>query len=326
MVQINGVAIFRCFKERDSPETLGIVDTSEIGDPENETIRDVSQRLIENLIDDPNVGRPRKTPKYGRSKSARIHEFGEDASVERENGLVTKTVLEELRASTKLERNGEAVAEWYLTETQSRSDLLLIVPYEFEDHDFVAIIKTPYLEDAYETDPTEILKEAERVIQRKTHKGLIYPHYNQHDDTTDTDRAKVYQSSGSYSDYWWSFLRLEETKVDDEELVEYVADGRGPFPEVDSTEELDQLPNEVSNEDLLDAKVKLEISGIELDVTLGDLTDGSTVRLAKKDGTYFVILTGGKPDIQAIDQNNKHTVFPDLNDFEELDAVLEQYL
>ncbi|WP_338739429.1 hypothetical protein [Haloplanus salilacus] len=142
MVQINGVAIFRCFKERDSPETLGIVDTSEIGDPENETIRDVSQRLVENLIDDPNVGRPRKTPKYGRSKSARIHEFGEDASVERENGLVTKTVLEELRASTKLERNGEAVAEWYLTETQSRSDLLLIVPYEFEDHDFVAIINT----------------------------------------------------------------------------------------------------------------------------------------------------------------------------------------
>lgn len=326
MVEINGLAIFRCFKEQDSPETLGIIDASDIENPANETIRDVSQRLVGNLIDDPNVGRSRKTPKYGRSKSARIHEFGEEATVERENGLVTKTVLEELRDSTDLETNGEAVAEWYLTETQSRSDLLLIVPYEFEGHEFVAIIKTPYLDDAYETDPTEILKEAERVIQRKTHKGLIYPCYEQHDDTVDTDRAKVYQSSGSYSDYWWGFLRLLETKVDDEELVECVADGRGPFPEVGSTEELDQLPNEVDNQDLLDAKVKLEISGIELAVSLGDLTDGSTVRLAKKDGTYFVILTGGEPDIQAVDQNDKHAVFPDLNEFEELDDVLAQYL
>lgn len=326
MVQINGLAIFRCFKEQDSPETLGIVDASEIEASGNETIRDVAQRLVENLIDDPNVGSSKKTPKYGRAKSARIHTFSEEATVERDNGFVTKTVLDELRTSTDIEENGYAVAEWYLNETQSRSDLLLVVPYTYKGHEFVAIIKTPYLDDAYETDPTEILKEAERVIQRKTHKGMIYPCYEQHDATVDTDRAKLYQSGSRYSIYWWRFVRLQKQQVQDEELVEYVSDGRGPFPDVDSTGELDQLPNEVDNQDLLDAKVNLEISGIELDITLGDLTDGSTVRLAKKDGTYFVILTGGEPDIQAVDQNGKHAVFPDLNDFEELDDVLGQYL
>lgn len=326
MVDIRGLAIFRCLKEQDNPETLGVVDAAEIDDDANETIRDVSKRLVENLTDDPNIGRTRKTPKYGRAKSARIHEFSEEATVERDNGYETKAVLDDLRSTTELEENATAVAEWYLTETQSRSDLLLVAPYEHDGHYFVTVIKTPYLEDAYETDPTEILKEAEQVIQRQTHKGLIYPSYDRHNGTVDTERAKVYQSGGSYSDYWWRFLRLQNKKVEDEELAQYVADGHGPFTDVSATSDLDAVPNNISNRDLLDARVKLEISGIELDVTLGDLTDGSTVELAKKDNTYFVILKGGEPDIQVLDQNDRRPVFPDLNDFDDLDDVLAQYL
>jgi len=55
MVDIHGLAIFRCLKEQDTPETLGIVDAAEIDNDENETIRDVSKRLVENLIEDPNI-------------------------------------------------------------------------------------------------------------------------------------------------------------------------------------------------------------------------------------------------------------------------------
>lgn len=326
MVTINGIAIYRCFKEEGSPEALGIVDSSEIDQPEHETIRDVAQRLIKDLIDDPNVGSERRTPKYGRAKSARIHEFSEEATMERDNGYVTKTVLDAVRDGTDLEDNSYVLADWYLNETQSRSDLLLVVPYSYEGYDFVGIIKTPYLDDAYETDPAEILREAERIIQRKTHKGLIYPSYDRHGDSIDTDAAKVYQSSGSYSDYWWGFIRLEETKVDDEELIEYVADGEGPFPQVSSSDELNDLPNDLDNDALLDAKVKIEISGIEFDVTLGDITDRSTVRLARKDNTYFVILQGGQPDIQVVEQSGRRDVFPSLDDYDDLEDVVNRLL
>jgi hypothetical protein len=57
----------------------GGVDAAEITDDAKATIREVSERLVENLVDDPDVGHPRKTPKYGRAKSARIHEFSEEA-------------------------------------------------------------------------------------------------------------------------------------------------------------------------------------------------------------------------------------------------------
>lgn len=239
---------------------------------------------------------------------------------------MTKTVLDNLCDGTALEENGAAVAEWYLTETQSRSDLLLLVPYQHDGHEFLAVIKTPYLEDAYETDPTEILKEAEQVIQRQTHKGLIYPDYDRHGGAVDTGRAKVYQSGGSYSDYWWRFIRLQDKKVEDEELAEHVADGHAPFHDVSATADLEHVPDDIEDPALLDAKVKLEIAGIELDVTLGDITESSTVQLAQKDNTYFIILKGGEPDIQVVDQNTRQPVFPDLNNFDDLATVLGDHL
>jgi len=70
--------------------------------------------------------------------------------------------------------------------------------------------------------------------------------------------------------------------VEDEVLAQCVADGHDAFTNVSATSDLGTVSNDISDNDLLDAKVKLEISGIELDVTLGDLTDGSTVELSKE--------------------------------------------
>lgn len=325
MVTINGVAIYKCIKEDGTPEELGIKESSELELEENDAIREVATRLVENIIDNPGIGRERKTPKYGRGKSARIHEFSEEVNAERENGYVAKEVLDTLREGDDLEDVSQALAEWYITETQSRSDLLLVIPYSYDNHNFVAIIKTPYLDDAYETDPSDVLKKAEEIIQRRTHKSLIYPKYDRHGGGIDENEAKVYQSGGSYSAYWWGFVKLQEEKVEDEELMEVVADGEGPLATVSSTADFRDLPDSVEEDSVLDGKVKIEISGIEVDVPLSDLAE-DRVQLARKDNTYFVILSGGTPDIQAQEGSQRQDVFPNLDDFEELDDVLDRYL
>lgn len=326
MVDINGVAIFRCIKAEKTAEELGVFTAEELTGAENETVQAVAESLIKNLIGDPEIGERQRTPDYGNSKSARIHEFGPDATVERENGLVTKTVLEDLRRGEALETNAKAVAEWYVAETQSRSDLLLIVPYTYDGEQFVGIIKTPYLDDAYQTDPSEILKEAQRIIQEKTHKGIIYPRYDRAGGRLTAEEAKVYQSGGNsnYAQYWWRFLRLTEHRVEDEELVEAVADGSGPVAGLRSTAEFAALPERVEDDTVLDGRLKIEIGGIPLDVDVGDLAD-EQVRLAKKGGTYFVIFTGGDIDVEATDGQYRQEL-PELTEFEDLETVLADYL
>ncbi|MFC7074193.1 hypothetical protein ACFQJ7_11585 [Halovenus rubra] len=326
MVECNGVAIYRCIKEDDELVSLAVLDSSEIEKDENETVKQVSQSLIEDLIDDSSIGSRRSTPDYGDSKSARIHEYKDSVEAERENGLVTKDVLEELRESTNLEQNSRALAEWYLEETQSRSDLILVIPYTYDRENFVGIIKTPYLDDAYQTDPSDILREAQRVIQEETHKGIIHPRYDHSVGEVYSGEAKVYQSGGGprYADYWIGFINLAETKVEDEELVESVADGSGPVAAVQSSSEFSDLPDRVDDEGLLDGRLNIEISGISLDVDVGDLAD-ERVRLAEKDGTYFVIFTGGDLDVEASDGSTSQEL-PELSEFEDLTEALSDYL
>lgn len=326
MIECNGVAIYRCIKDDDELVSLAVLDSSEIAEEENETVKQVSQSLIEDLIDDRSVGSRRSTPDYGDSKSARIHEYKESAEVERENGFITIEVLEELRESINLEQNSRAIAEWYLEETQSRSDLILVIPYTYDGENFVGIIKTPYLDDAYQTDPSDILREAQRVIQEETHKGIIHPRYDHSVGEIYPGEAKVYQSGGGprYADYWIGFLNLAETKVEDEELVESVADGSGPVAAVQSSSEFSDLPNRVDDESLLDGRLNIEISGISLDVDVGDLAD-ERVRLAEKDGTYFVIFTGGDLDVEASDGSTSQEL-PELSEFEGLEDALSNYL
>jgi hypothetical protein len=326
MIECSGVAIYRCIKEDDELVSLAVLDSEQIEEEENKTVKQVSQSLIEDLIDDRSVGSRRSTPDYGDSKSARIHEYKESAEVKRENGFVTVEVLEELRESTNLEQNSRAIAEWYLEETQSRSDLILVIPYTYDGENFVGIIKTPYLDDAYQTDPSDILREAQRVIQEETHKGIIHPRYDHSVGEIYPGEAKVYQSGGGprYADYWIGFLNLAETKVEDEELVESVADGSGPVAAVQSSSEFSDLPDRVDDESLLDGRLNIEISGISLDVDVGDLAE-ERVRLAEKDGTYFVIFTGGDLDVEASDGSTNQEL-PELSEFEDLEEALSDYL
>lgn len=323
MVDINGIAIYRCVKSEERLEQLAVFDTEEVQQDDNETVRNVAEGLIKNLIGDPGIGSRQRTPEYGDSKSARIHEYSEEASVERDNGFVTTTVLNELRDGDNIEENSHALAQWYLNETQSRSDLLLVVPYTYDEENFVGIIKTPYLDDAYQTDPSEVLKEVERIIQQKTHKGIIHPRYDKAGNRIQTEEAKVYQS-GPYAEYWHNFIKLSEKKLEDEALVEAVADGSGAVANIQSTSEFSNLRNRVDDSRELDGQLKIEISGISLDVEVGDLAE-ENVRLAQQGGTYFVIFTGGAIDIEANDGANRQAL-PELSEFDDLQTALSDYL
>ena len=112
--------------------------------------------------------------------------------------------------------------------------------------------------------------------------------------------------------------------MEDEELVESVADGSGPVAAVQSSSEFSDLPDRVDDESVLDGRLNIEISGISLDVDVGDLAEGR-VRLAEKDGSYFVIFTGGDLDVEASDGSTSQEL-PDLNEFEDLEEALGDYL
>ncbi|WP_312912793.1 hypothetical protein [Natronosalvus caseinilyticus] len=326
MVDINGVAIYRCVKQDDLLDQLAILDSEDIRTEDNETVREVTQNLIENLIEDPTIGERSKTPEYGNSKSARIHEYTEEVDVERSNGFVTRTVLEELRHSANFDANSEALAEWYLEESQSRSDLLLIISYTYDGENFAGIIKTPYLDDAYQTDPSEILREARSVIQENTHKGIIHPRYDLSVEQLHLDEAKVYQrAAGSDpASYWTNFVRLADSKTEDEELVQDISEGRSPIASVQSTSEFSDLTSRVEGDIAMDGRISIEIGGDSLSVDVEDLVERN-VRLAKKDGTYFVIFVGGRIDVEASD-GNRNQELPELDEYEDLENALSEYL
>jgi hypothetical protein len=234
MVEVTGIGVYSCVKT----EGDGNPDPSTVGVLENEDLNDdagaEASRICEELIDTA-LGK-----KYGESKSARNHRFSAEAEVERsDDGESVLDVLEEVRNDGDLEKYSKHIADWYITEIQSRSDLIIVAPFEEHDREFVAVIKTPFLPDAHEIDTDEMFVEHERIIREETDKSIIYPFYDEFEDEADSDRARVYQRDGSqhYAKYRWRFLRLEEEKHPDElvenSLGQRMDEGDGEFDSLD---------------------------------------------------------------------------------------------
>lgn len=312
MVDVKGVGVYSCIKQEGDtnpdPSLVGVLDSEDIEEDRGAQAASICETLIDSALN----------KKYGESKSARNHQFSSEAEAERtENGESVIDVLEALRNNEDIETYSRYLAKWYIDEIQSRSDLIIVAPFEEHGQDFVAIIKTPFLPDAHEIDTEEVFIEHERIIREETDKSILYPFYDEFEDEDDPERVHVYQRRSSYATYWWRFIRLEEEKHSDELVHESLsnemeADGRGGFDSLDDFVDFasDQFEDDVEQR----ATVSIEIANTTFRIPLNEFRQQDNVQLAKEGNTYYVILSGTEPQMTVGSGNNKRSIFEEIED------------
>ena len=313
MVEVTGIGVYSCVKTEDDenpdPSAVGILDSEDLADDAGAEASRICEELIDTALN----------KKYEETKSARNHRFGTEGDIERtEDGKSVVDVLESVRNDGDIETYSEHIAEWYITEIQSRSDLIIVAPFEEYDRDFVAIIKTPFLPDAHEIDTEEVFVEHERIIREETDKSIIYPFYDEFEDESDPEQVHVYQRYGSqhYAKYWWRFLRLEEQKHPDEFVEGSIGqrmDGEdGAFDSLDDF--VDYASEEFDDEIGQEATVSVEIANTSFQLPLNDFQQQDNVQLAKEGNTYYVVLSGTEPQMTVGSGRNKRSLFDEIDD------------
>jgi hypothetical protein len=257
--------------------------------------------------------------KYGKTKSSRNHRFSAEAEVERtEDGESVMEVLEAIRDGNDIESYSTHIADWYITEIQSRSDLIIVAPFEEHGQDFVAVIKTPFLPDAHEISTEEVFVEHERIIREEIDKSIIYPFYDEFEDESDPERVHVHQRHGSqhYSKYWRNFLQLEEQKHPDEFVEETIGQrvegGEDSFDSLDAFTDFasEEFDDEIGQE----ATVSVEIANTSFQIPLSEFQQQDKVQLAKEGNTYYVVLSGTEPKMTVGSGRNKRSLFDEIDD------------
>lgn len=313
MVEVTGIAVYSCVKTEDDdnpdPSTVGVLDSKDLADDAGAEASRICEELIDTALD----------KKYGETKSARNHRFSAEAELERTNdGESVIDVLEAVRNDGDIERCSEYIADWYITEIQSRSDLIIVAPFEEYDRDFVVVIKTPFLPDAHEIDTEEVFVEHERIIREETDKSIIYPFYDEFEDEPNSERVHVYQRYGSqhYAKYWWRFLRLEEQKHPDDVVEDSIGqrmDGEdGEFDSLDDF--VDFTSEEFDDEVGQEATVSVEIANTSFQIPLSEFRQQDNVQLAKEGNTYYVVLSGTQPQMTVGSGRNKRSLFDEIED------------
>lgn len=326
---VNGVALYNINKAEKESESLGSFNEAELNLDEHDTVREVAQRLVENLIDDTTLGQKQKTPKYGHKKNARAHAFSAEASEGHHNlgSTVTIEVLEALRKGVDFDQNAAHVAEWYLQEKKSLTALLIIASYEYDGEDYVIILKTPYIENAYQVDPESVLSEAEQVIQGDAEKSIIYPYRDPATQDIDRSQVKVYNGKTSYTaGYWRRFVQLEEALVPDEELFEYAKDEDSELAQVQSTADFQSVAQKVETGEIPDGEVTITVDGeISFDAPITEVLANEDIRFAQEGDSEFVILRGRDINFTAKKRNNGTDIFGDVT-AQSLSEALQEYL
>lgn len=294
--EINSIGLFHC-RASSPPETdkIQIIDRDDLDD--YSTVQSVTRDLIGKLRGKDFVTR----------KSARVHEFTEDASEPRDTDANTTMEL----LSRIIEREGdiasdlERLASWYLQTDYAQSGLLIISHITAAGRPQLAIIKAPFMDDAYEPDDKKVLTEMDQVIKGDLKKGILYPRITPSGDVIH-DQACVYQAQSSrrYPKHWFEYLHLDPSQTSDERLSEEFDsdDESHPLMSPTSTEEFDEIDDQLPD-NLKNANVTVEIAGMDVKVELGELLDRDNVHIIREEGSYHLVISGERPRIKFYDGN-----------------------
>jgi len=214
-------------------EVLGPLLEDDLQDGEEESeVHQTCRRLIEDVWH----------KKYEREDiaNARNHQWSGSAyeAIDLDSSDSTPIdILEELREGSDFENNSIKLTDLFLQQVREVPneiavlDLLIFGRFTRGGEEFITIIKTPYIDDAYNINPDaeDILTENEQVIREQTDKSLLYPRHDGIDEEIDDSKVQVFQKRGSsnWANYWYEWhclvLDLLDRRFSIESLVRSVA-------------------------------------------------------------------------------------------------------
>lgn len=198
MTSVRSICLIGCelSEAGEDPEfdTLGTLLEEDLEeDGEESEVHQTCRRLIEDVWH----------KKYEREDiaNARNHQWTEAASEAVDLDSSTSTpieILEQLKEGRNFENNSKKLTELFLQQVKQVPneiavlDLLIFGRFSRGDDDFITIIKTPYIDDAYNINPDaeDILTENEQVIREQTDKSLLYPRHDGIDNEIDESRVQ----------------------------------------------------------------------------------------------------------------------------------------
>jgi hypothetical protein len=327
MVEIQSVAVFSCEKgeniDNPSPDSVGVLDSDDFDTDGGREVERICTAMVGEAL-----GRNYNSSE---TKNARTHEFTDRATEVSAPvdgvDMSIREVLDAIRNETDVEENARVLSQLYLDEIQSRADLLITVHYEKYEEDFVAVLKTPYLEGAHEIDlsdseTTEVFIENERVIQEETDKSVLYPQYDVYEEEMDTGRAQLFQANGAshYSSYWYGFLQLAEKKHPDELVERGLKDQAresetgaafGSYREFIENGSIDTESDSMSSVE--NGEVTIRIAGRSLRVSLEELRDSRNVQIARDGDQFYLVLSDIEPEVTVGSGQGRKSVFGTLD-------------
>ncbi|TKX72626.1 hypothetical protein EXE46_15540 [Halorubrum sp. GN11_10-6_MGM] len=315
---VNELGIFHC-KTEPQPETTPVQIIRNTDRDEYDTPISVARGLIGKLIGKDFVS--------DSTKSARVHDFTEQAEESRDKDANTTLGLLEsiLARETEISDDLRTLASWYLQTDYAQSGLLILAHISRGGNPQIAIIKAPFVDDAYEPDDQEVLTEMDEVIKGNLKKGILYPRITPAGEVR-KDQACVYQAQSSqrYPKHWFQYLFLDPSKTADEALVEEfdAEDEDDPLVSTTSTEEFETALDEIPN-DLHGAKVTLEIANKEVKVELEELLEKESVHLVEGNEGYHLVLSGERPKIKFYDapEGRYRELMSELSEFDDIEII-----
>ena len=336
MTNILNVVAYTCEgddddEEEERLELVGRLDEDSL--QEQDQARRICTNMVETVV-------YKKQYNADSVKNARIHEWTEENRTESLPGITqsAEELLNAFRQGEDLEENARKMARAYLEEDRSANDLLLFTRYERDglEEPFVGIIKTPYIEDANDTDLDEddqVFVENDHVIEEEVDKSVLYPRYTP--EGLNTRKAELFQKNGGshWANYWYGFLNmrpadhpdevlkqstsayLEESETEkfegweeftnyvDEELEEYVED--------------DEDAEEVREQGTISVKFRNK----RFRVSLGELERGE-VQFAKQGENYYAILSDPNPTFE-VGTGSRMSFVEELSDLPDVDQLFD---
>jgi len=332
MTTVRSICLIGCEMSEDGsdPEfdVLGTLLEEDLEEGEDESeVHQTCRRLIEDVWH----------KKYEREDiaNARNHQWTESAyeAIDIDSSESTPIgLLEDLREGTDFENNSRELTELFLQQVNQVPneiavlDLLIFGRFSRGDDDYVTIIKTPYIDDAYNINPDaeDILTENEQVIREQTDKSLLYPRHDGVDEAIDDSKVQVFQKRGSsnWANYWYEFIDLEENEYPDE-LVEATFKERAAEGESDavfsSYSEFDgtDLDEEFDTDgDLHSGDIAIQFAGERLKISIEKVKTDDRIQLARSDDgeEYYLILKDSDPEFPVGQSGSTNPLFEDISD------------
>lgn len=274
-------------------------------------------------------------------KNARTHRW--DAETQgitlSSDSRTPKVVLNEIREGSDLEDNAEALAQAYLEEDRSANDLLLFIRYEREalDTESLAVIKTPYIEDASDVNlddsEEEVFVENEYVIQNEVDKSILHPRYTP--EGLEENAADLYQEGGAghWAQYWYSFLNFPPTDHPDEMLRKatkgYLSENDAELTTYSDFTRFfeEELPDQLDDDETVDdvrerSTISVKFRDKRFRVSLGEL-ERDEIQFAQQGDRYYVLISDPDPTFE-VGTTSRTPILEEPSDFPHLSELLEQ--